>query len=182
MSRGRLYVSLAAACLMATARLVAQGTVPEYQLKAAYLVNFARFVSWPPAGVDGEEFTFCVLGADPFGAALDATVADVTVDGRRAMPRRLAAIGGMEGCRVLFISAAEAGRLEAILAGLRDRPVLTVSDMPQFARRGGMIQFVNDGERVRFEVDLQPAQEAGLTLSSNLLRVAIVVRPAARRR
>lgn len=182
MSRCGAYVLLAAACLVSTARLTAQAAVPEYQLKAAYLVNFARFVSWPAAADGGDEFSICVLGTDPFGAALDTTVSDVTVGGRRAVPRRLGALGGMDGCRVLFVSAAEAARLETILAALGDRPVLTVSDMPQFARRGGMIQFVNDGERVRFEVDLQPAQDAGLTLSSNLLRVATVVRQAARRR
>ena len=173
-------LALSLVCASAPPAAAQPPAVSEYQVKAAYLVNFARFVEWPAD--DAAPFAMCVLGADPFGAVLDATVADVTVRGRRAGARRVASPADADGCRVLFISASETTRLEAILTSLDRRAVLTVSDMPQFARRGGMIQFVNDGDRVRFEVDLDPAQAVGLTVSSNLLRVATVVRPAGRPR
>ena len=79
-------------------------------------------------------------------------------------------------CRVLFIGSSEEGRLKEILTTLDKTGVLTVSDMPNFLQRGGMIQFVLDGNKVRFEVNLRPAQDAGLTVSSELLKVAISVR------
>jgi hypothetical protein len=79
-------------------------------------------------------------------------------------------------CRVLYISASEDGRLKEILAGLDKSGVLTVSDIPQFSQRGGMIQFVLVGNKLRFEVNLTNAQTAGLTLSSDLLKVAVAVR------
>ena len=181
MRRWRIAALLPAMCLMLAAPAPAQsGTAQEYQLKAAYLVNFARFVEWPAN--EAGELTMCVLGTDPFGPALDTTLHDLPVGGQRMVSRRLASVQDGAGCRVLFIAASEAPHLAAILAQLDGAPILTVSDIPQFARRGGMIQFVTDDQRVRFEVDLKPAHEAGLMLSSYLLRVATVVRPGVRQR
>jgi hypothetical protein len=149
----------------------------DYQVKAAYLYNFGRFVEWPRvATAKSGPFTVCVLGADPFGSTLDATMAGETIAGRNVVAKRISTPEESVNCEILFLSAAEAGRLNKIMEDLDKAAVLTVSDMPQFAQRGGMIQFVLEGNRVRFEVNLTATQHAGLTLSSDLLKVATAVR------
>jgi hypothetical protein len=150
----------------------------EYAVKATYLYNFARFVEWPTGvtAATGDSFAICVLGQDPFGQALDATLVGESIDGKPVVARRVARPQDSVNCRILFISPSEDARLKDILAAIDKSGVLTVSDMPQFSRRGGMIQFVSDGNRVRFEVNLTTARDAGLTLSSELLKVAVTVR------
>jgi hypothetical protein len=162
-------------------RLDAQGPArTESEVKAAYLYSFGRFVQWPTRA-DGAaaRFTICVLGTDPFGPALDATVAGTTVRGRTVAVRRLPAVAAATDCDVIFISASEERQLAIILEHLKQADVLTVSDMTQFTERGGMIQFVTVANKVRFEINLSPARQAGLVLSSELLRVASAVRGAA---
>ncbi|MBZ5695847.1 MAG: YfiR family protein [Acidobacteriia bacterium] len=154
----------------------------EYQVKAAYIYNFGRFVTWPAnatAEQDGS-FAICVLGKDPFGPVLDSTLAGESLDGKPVAIRRLQKPQDAPGCRILFINSTEENHLHEILTALDDEAILTVSDMPDFSRRGGMIQFVLDGERVRFEVNLARAENAKLTLSSELLKVAASVRKSAR--
>jgi hypothetical protein len=159
--------------------LSAQPSKPgEYMIKATYLYNFARYVEWPArfAAAKGDSFAICVLGQDPFGTALDATIAGETIDGQSLLAKRISEPKQGLNCRVLFISSSEEGRLKEILTTLDKTGVLTVSDMPNFSKRGGMIEFVLDGDRIRFAVNLTPAQDAGLTVSSELLKVAISVR------
>ena len=150
----------------------------EYQVKAAYLYNFAKFVDWPSGAVadKSSSFTICVLGEDPFGAALDATIANQRLDGREIVAKRVSKSKDALGCQILFISSSENGQIKDILATLNNSGVLTVSDSPQFSQRGGMIGFVLDNNKVRFEVNLANAEKAGLTLSSELLKVAVTVR------
>ena len=176
------WVSLAgiAAALMFVATVVrAQQPKPnEYQVKATYLYNFGRFVKWPetaPAG-KGDSFSVCVLGQDPFGPILDATLAGEALDGKPVVLRRLAKPHGAGECRILFISSTEEKHLKEILTELNESGVLTVSDMPGFTRRGGMIQFVLEGDRVRFEINLASAESSRLVLSSELLKVAASVK------
>ena len=179
-TRGCLAAVIAAAVL-APAPLDAQAPRSEYEIKAAYLYTFGRFVEWParpPA--DASAFTICVLGTDPFGAVLDRTLAGETIRGRAIGARRLASIDEARGCHIVFVSASEERRVGPIVESLRASGVLTVSDMPQFTTRGGMIQFVTASNRVRFQINLQPARDAGLTMSSELLRVASAVLNAGR--
>jgi hypothetical protein len=147
----------------------------EYEVKAVYLYNFGRFVQWPDSATKDESFAVCVLGSDPFGAILDSTVANETIDNRKLLARRIAKPSDAAGCRILYISSSEAPRIEAILAALQNSSVLTVSDMPGFITYGGMIQFVLTENKVRFQVNLAAADKAGLTLSSQLLKVAIYI-------
>src|SRR5271168_2925264 len=152
----------------------------EYQVKAVYLYNFSRFVGWPAQAPppQGNSFSICVLGKDPFGEVLDATLAGENIAGKSVVARRVAEPQEATGCRVVYISASEEGRLKDILTVLDKCSALTVSDIPRFSQRGGMIQFVLQGDRVRFEVNLASTSEAGLTLSSDLLKVAVAVRRA----
>lgn len=150
----------------------------EYELKAAYLYNFGKFVRWPNtvAVAPGEPFLICVLGQDPFGSTLDSTVRGESIDGKRLAVRQVSNLAEAGRCRVLFISTSEERHLESILLELGKRPVLVVSDIPNFVNRGGAIGFVNQGEKIRFQVNLAAAEKAGLVLSSDLLKVAVSVK------
>ncbi|MGH9712819.1 MAG: YfiR family protein [Candidatus Acidiferrales bacterium] len=165
--------------LFSASGLPAQQSKPsEYQVKAAYLFNFGKFVKWPaaiPAERDNS-FNFCVLGQDPFGRALDSILVGENLGGKPVAIRRIAKPQDSGPCRILFISSTEENHLKEILAVIDESGVLTVSDMPGFSRRGGMIQFVVEGNKVRFEINLTSAENAKLTLSSELLKVAAAVR------
>jgi hypothetical protein len=155
-----------------------QTKASESAVKATYLYNFSRFVQWPADAVaaKGNLFPICVFGDDPFGAVLDTILSGESINGKAVVAKRVSKPQDALDCRVLYISASEEGRLKEILVGLDKAGVLTVSDIPQFSQRGGMIQFVMVANKIRFEVNLTNAQDAGLTLSSDLLKVAVAVR------
>jgi YfiR/HmsC-like len=159
-----------------------QTKASEYELKAVYLYNFAKFVDFPADATKskGGPFTICVLGKDPFGSVLDATVADESIAGKRVIAKRIAETPQAVDCQILYISSSEEGRLNTIFGGLSRMAILTVSDIPQFSQHGGMIEFVLQGNKIRFDVNLGAAQQAGLNLSSQLLKVASNVRRDAR--
>jgi hypothetical protein len=161
------------ACLL-SAYVSAQYQHTEYEVKAVYLYQFGKFVHWPDPSGGG--FPICILGSDPFGPTLDSTVRGETLDGKKLTVRRISSADQDSGCRILFISSTEEHRLASILSALNGRPVLTVSDIRDFVDRGGMIQFLVEGEKVRFEVNRAAAERAGLTFSSDLLRVAKLVK------
>ena len=152
----------------------------EYQVEATYLYNFSQFVQWPAGSTTAaNSFNICVLGQDPFGPVLNAILADETIAGKSVLARQIPTLPEALHCQVLFISSSESGRLKEILTTLRGASVLTVSDLPQFTQHGGMVQFVLVQDRVRFEVNLAATESARLTLSSELLKVAINVRRTA---
>ena len=167
------------ACLLWPGLLQAQQARPlDYEVKATYLFNFGRFTTWPLTTVaaEGNLFSVCVLGHDPFGPALEATLAGETITGKPIVARRIAKSSDAVGCRILFVSGSEESQLPSVLQTAGGAGILTVSDLPQFAARGGMIQFVSQGNRIRFEVNLTAVEQANLTLSSELLKVATAVR------
>ena len=171
------FVALAVLwALIGTPILNGQSSPTEYQVKAAYLYNFGKFVEWPTRTDSDSSFNICVLGEDPFGPTFSATIAGESIKGKNVLLKRIPRAQDAVGCHILFISSSEEARLKEILAALDKTSVLTVSDMPQFTRRGGMIQFVMEANKVRFEVNLTSAERTGLTLSSQLLKVAISVR------
>lgn len=148
----------------------------DSQVKAAYLYNFGKFVTWPaPRGADAGDFAICILGKDPFGEVLDATVNGESVDGKKIHILRIAAIQEARSCNILFVSSSEEVRLPAILAAAQRMNLLTVSDMKHFAERGGAIGLVDQHDRIRFEVNRGAAEQCHLTLSSELLKVAVRV-------
>jgi hypothetical protein len=150
----------------------------EYEVKAAYLFNFGRFVEWPsdvPAS-RANEFTICVLGRDPFGISLDSTVAGENIEGKTVVVRRISKVSDATQCHVLFISASEDRQLHQILSTLGKLSILTVSDIANFLQQGGMVEFLIAGQRIRFSVNLAAVREAHLNLSSELLKVAAEVR------
>jgi uncharacterized protein DUF4154 len=173
------YTTATVLWLIFTASIVFGQEKPgEYQVKAAYLYNFGRFVDWPAKVTTAatSPFTICVLGEDPFGQALDATLAGETRGNQKVAAKRISSPQESVDCQILFISSSEAKRLNKIIEALGNSAVLTISDIPHFSQHGGMIQFVLEENRIRFEVNLTATQRAGLTLSSELLKVATAVR------
>jgi hypothetical protein len=146
-------------------------------VEAVFLFNFSQFVEWPPQAFPdpSSPIIIGVLGADPFGAALDDVVRGEVVTGRPLMVRRFQHIEQLTDCHILFVSRSERARLQAIVEMLKGRSILTVSDVEGFASEGGIIGFVLVDNKVRLRVNLQAAHEAGLTLSSKLLRPAQIV-------
>ena len=170
--------SLAAALLLVSGPAAAQAVrAAASQVEAVFLFNFAQFVAWPAeAFADSQApLVIGILGEDPFGVFLDETVRGDTVRGRPFEIRRYTGIEEIKDCHILFISRSEADRLEGMLAALKDRPILAVSDEDGFARRGGMIQFVIERSRIRLRINLEAAQAARLLISSKLLRSAEIV-------
>lgn len=142
----------------------------EYKVKAAFLLNFTKFVEWPAAGASASApFSICILGEDPFGTALESIVEGERVNGRRLVVQRVRPHEA-QSCQVLFAGKGE-GDLGKILQELRPG-VLTVGEGTRFLHEGGMIAFVLESRRVRFDINQTAAARAGLLISSRLLNVA----------
>jgi hypothetical protein len=148
----------------------AQSQPSEHDVKAAYLLNYGRYVKWPAD--NDSTFDICVIGRDPIAAQLDRTVAGESVGGRNVVVKHVNSAREAAHCAILFISSSEQGRASAMLEDVRNKPVLTVGEAHDFLERGGIIQFELQQDRVRFAVNRDAAREAGLTLSSDLLKVA----------
>ena len=178
----------AAGALLLAAFLAASGQVPrgadagspaasEYQIKAVFLFNFSEFVDWPAGSFAAQDspFVIGILGTDPFGPSIDDAVRGEKVNGRPIAIRRFNRVEDAEGCHILFIGKSEASQLGAILSALRGRSILTVSDAQDYCSRGGMIELYTDRNKVRLRVNPKAAKEAGLSISSKLLRPAQIV-------
>jgi hypothetical protein len=170
-------------CVLALAPRIAGAQTREYQIKAAFLLNFAQFVEWPAGSYPnaGAPFSIGVLGDDPFKAALDATVQGETVANRTITIVRSREIDDLKQCQMIFVSKSEKGRTDEILSALEAKPVLTVSETDGFAARGGAVNFYLDGTKVRFEINPVAARTTGLKFSSQLLSLGKIV-PAERRK
>jgi len=155
-------------------------TSREYQIKAAFLFNFAQFTEWPPEAFP-EKDSPLVIGVlstiDPFGGFLDETVKNEAVQGRRLLVKHFTRVAELETCHILYIGQSESRRLERVVYELKAKPVLTVSDITDCASRGLMIGFVNERNKIRFKINAAAARAANLSLSSKLLRAAKIVGP-----
>jgi hypothetical protein len=177
--RGRCAAAVAAALLLCTSIGGAQD-VTEPSLKAAFIYNFAKFTEWPQGTLPAAApFTACVLGANasasPIQMALERTVKGRQFAGRQISVVQMRIDGQLRSCHLLYLSGVTLAQVAAILEAVRGAPVLTVSDVDDFARRGGIAQmFVEDG-KMRFELNLEAAKRSGLELSSKLLVLAAEV-------
>ncbi|HYD49608.1 MAG TPA: YfiR family protein [Terriglobales bacterium] len=174
-------LALACACasvwmahsLAAAPPLPAQVIATEYELKAAFLYNFARFVRWP--GAPGETFPICVYGEETLAAQLHRVVGGKAIDARPIEVREVDQPGEMRQCRILFVGEVEPAAIADLLRQLHGASVLTVSDHEDFARSGGIVQFRRDGNRLRLDINLEKAEQANLKISSQLLKLARIV-------
>ena len=178
MIKGKKTVIILLGCLLFFPYPLARADMPvaqEYAVKAAFLYNFAKFVDWPDdVYQDGETFNICVVGENPFGSSL-AALQGKKVKGRSLKVHVTPDLTTVQTCHILFVSQSEQDRLEAIMKGVSARGVLLVSDVEQFARRGGMIQLYMEQRKVRFTVNLDATKNAELKISSKLLRLAQIV-------
>jgi hypothetical protein len=168
------------ALVFSSSLLPGQSKPSEYTVKAAYLLNFGKFMRVSTGAQPApDDFNICVVGEDPFGRALDDITAGEEIDGRKVRVVRLEKPDlekpYTRKCAIAFLGLSEEKRMEQDLAAFHDSDTLTVSDAPDFLKRGGMIQFVLVSDHVRFSVDLDPVKRTHLILSSELLRVAASV-------
>jgi hypothetical protein len=174
---GRVWARLCAAVLLLAGPGARADGPSEYQIKAVFLFNFAQFVEWPSTAFDGPKapLVIGVLGEDPFGSSLDTTVRGEIINQRPLVVRRFQRVEEVDHCHILFVSRSESKRLEAVVAALRGRTILTVGDTDGFALRGVMIRFITEKNRIRLRINLEAAKAAGLVVSSKLLRPAEIV-------
>jgi hypothetical protein len=147
----------------------------EYQLKAAFLYNFAKFIDWPPEAfaVDNAHFIIGILGDNPFGNDLQQTVKDKNISGREIAVRLFHTVGEVTNCQILFISSSEKKRYSDIIRSLHSAAILTVTENDQSKDSDVMINFVQESGKIRFQIKDSAAKAAQLRISSKLLSLAV---------
>lgn len=148
-----------------------------YDVKIAFLFNFAKFIDWPARSFASSQspFTICVLGPDPFGNILDDTLQGKVIGDRPVAVRRLKDKAEARQCQMVFVSSSESANLAEILGSLRGANVLLVGETNGFAALGGTIEFTLEDNHVRFTVNTDAADRSGLKFSSKLLTLAKIV-------
>ncbi len=153
-------------------------TIREHQLKAVFLYRFAHFITWPPStfASSNAPFRICIWGEDPFGNQLDIAVANEKIKGRPIKVLRINDVEEMAPCQIVFASKSKRRYKAHIFTFVKNYPVLTVSDMKNFANRGGMIEFFNLGNKVRFIIAPKAVKKASLKVSARLLQIAKIAK------
>jgi hypothetical protein len=171
-----LLSMVAIALLFVSGSVRAQGSVAD--IKAEMLFNIAKFVSWPPATAGGQ-MTFTILGEDDLAAVLASTLSTKSINGRKVFVRFVRRVSDARDSQILFVAGSEASRIPEVLEALRGLPVLTVADVPGFTAMGGMVDFVQENEKVRFEINPSSAERSQLKISARVLALAKIVAPLA---
>lgn len=153
------------------------GTSVEYQIKAAFLFNFAKFVDWPPDAFpsDKSPITLCVFRHDPFGSALDEIIQGKTINNRAILARRTNELPDLKPCQLVFVDKEADKGLSDVLNSLKGTSALVVGESEGFAERGGGIQFFLEDNKLRFAINVDAIQRARLNVSSKLLALARIV-------
>ena len=150
----------------------------EYQVKAVFLFNLTNFVSWPSGSFKGPDTPFIIgiIGKNPFGALLDGIVRDERIRGRRIRVEIYPDIVDIRVCHILFVSSSHAGHLPGIIKAAKKFDVLTVGDVQGFCLFGGMVNLVREDNKVKVEINAEAAKNAGLGISSKLLKLSRIVK------
>jgi len=156
----------------------ARAQTEEYQVKGAFLFNFAKFIEWPVSSFGGphEPIAICILGQNPFGDSLGEAVRGKSLGGRPIALRMIADVLPKSGCQILFVNAQERMRFHSMAGSFKDGGVLTVGEAPWFIEDGGIINLKVEGGKIRFEINVDAADQAHLVISSKLLSLAQIVR------
>jgi hypothetical protein len=168
-SRARRLFAVGAVCVAAAASALGQS---EEGVKAAFLYNFGKFAAWPQGALaDGNALlTVGFVGADALADVFEKNVAGKNVNGRDVAVRKLSDAAGAEKCQIVYVG--DASQAAAVLAAVKDRPILTVGEGDAFAAAGGMIRFVREGAKVSFDLDLQAAKAVKLELDQKVRQIA----------
>lgn len=147
----------------------------EYKVKAAFLLNFAKFITWPTTAKPVDSFVLCIVGDDPFGAALSGIEAK-EVGGKKVQLRYPDASGNELGqCRMVFVSRSEQKQVTRLIGLLEGTPIVSVSDIEGFVDSGGLFEFKDQGGRLTFVINNSKAKKQGISISSSLLNLAVEV-------
>jgi hypothetical protein len=170
------WVGVAARTLLAAP----ESTPPprEYEIKAAFIYNFTKFIEWPARSFPDAQspFVIGVLGESPCAEALEQLVKDRKLNGRTIVVRRIAEAQALGRLQILFVGSAQEVEFETLLPTIATDPILTVGESPTFASMGGTINFVRQDDKVRLEINRRSAEQSGLKISAQLLKLATVVR------
>jgi hypothetical protein len=172
-----LLLALFAALAWPTGLRAESAMQREYEIKAAYLYNFINYIEWPENALPstGGTITIGIVGENPFAGALQS-LAGKQVKGRSLAVKQITDPKDIDQCQIVFISSSEKDRVAQLLDQLKDSRILTVSEIDGFAQRGGIINFISERNKVRFEINPDAARRLGLTISSELLKLAKVVK------
>ena len=172
-----IIITLICAAVFSFHSVQAVGASREYLIKAAYLLNFAKFVKWPEAVFPNNHtpLIICILGNDPFEDAIK-TIQGKKVQGRDLVIKYSSKIENIKQVHILFVSRSEKKNLQQIFSVIRGKNILTVSDIEKFAERGGIINFYTEKTMVRLQVNLKSTKAADLQISSKLLRIAEIIK------
>ncbi len=172
--QSRSVAALLGLCLLAAGGAGAAEVSKEYQIKAAFLYNFAKFVEWPAQSFAdaGSPIVIGVLGQNPFGGELEQVVKDRKINGRGIVVKKLETPEEAVSAQIVFIAAAEDARMPKLQAAIKDSAVLTVGESDAFAGNGGIIRFVIDGDKIRFRINMTPADRAHLKIGGQLQQLA----------
>jgi hypothetical protein len=153
-----------------------QSTPLELQVKAAILFNFAKFIEWPESSAASEmPMNFCVLGSEDFYDTLTQMVRGKSINGRPPVARLIHGIPEIRNCQLLFIGASDKKRLPELISAAEASGVVTVGDLDEFARHGGMIRLIKEANKVRFRINVDAVNRSGLKISSKLLQLAELI-------
>jgi uncharacterized protein DUF4154 len=164
--------------LAATFLVSAHGQIDEYQVKARFLCNFARYVEWPTESfkTPNDPIAICILGHDPFGGALDQAVNGKQVDGRPFLVRPVSGIPPDLHCHILFVPSSEGKRFRSMAGSLEGSAILTIGEIQELPAEGGVINFRLEDGHIGFEINLDAAGRRHLRISSRLLSLAQAVK------
>lgn len=171
----RTWLSLFVILLLSGQSLRAQSAASkEYQVKAAFLYNFFQFVEWPPDAFPQAQspLVIGIIGDDPFGSSLNEIVSGEKVNNRPLVIQHYHRPEEIKVCHILFVCQSESPEMKDLIAGLKNRNILTVSDIEGFTKAGGIIRFVTENNKIRFRINTEAARAANLEISSKLLRAA----------
>ncbi|WP_438479165.1 YfiR family protein [Oleiharenicola lentus] len=175
------WFAVAGLLILATplARAASADYIPEYQLKSVFLFNFAQFVEWPEQSFKDAEspLVIGIWGDDPFGSYLDDLVKNEKVGAHVLVVRRFRRAEEIQDCHILFVSKSVSGQAEKVFPMFAEKPLLTVGDVDNFSRLGGMVRFATESGKIRLRINVDASKKAGLTISSKLLRWATIVTP-----
>ena len=163
---------------MLLAPVVDAQMIDEYQVKAAFLYNFAKFVEWPSESfkTSRDAIRICVLGHNPFGSFLEEAIHGKSIEGRTFAFRQVSNAEEATGCQILFVGSSDGKRFRSLAQSLKSAGILTVGETQGFASNGGVINFKLEDGRVRFEINVDAAEHAQLHISSKLLGLAQIVK------
>ena len=149
----------------------------EYYIKAAYLYNFAKFMTWPDDTFEGPDspFILCIVGNSPFGEAIK-TLDNKMIGKRKYVVQSCEDLGQVQKCHILYVSPSEQGHIQTILNKAAGISCLTVSDLEDFTQNGGMVRFFLKGKKIQFEINIDNVKRSKLNVSSRLLKIATIVK------